>query len=123
MGAVWASIHAHLEPQDSARMAWLAAHATTPDADEADAPPECEVCRSELLPLPVRHRNGSVHLRPPAPGQRVCHECSGSGWRSTPCVRCGGITHKRDRANKSTMPHLYGMCGACRATIRGTEAT
>jgi len=108
-GGLWAAIYARLEPQDRDRMAWLSARAQVPDPDEHDLAPECVHCGGNM-----DRRNRT---------QRVCRECVGAGWRSTPCVRCGSYTHKRDRANKRQMPYLYGMCGACRSTLRGEEAT
>jgi len=106
-GGLWAAIYARLEPQDCARMAWLSTRARVPDPDEHDLPPVCDHC------------GGGFERRTPT--QRVCHECNEAGYRSTPCVRCGSYTHKRDRANRRLMPHLYGMCGKCRSTVRGDE--
>lgn len=109
-GAVWESIRIRLEPQDSARMAWLSARAATPDPDEHDLPPECAACGREYE-RSLRH-----------PGQRVCGSCQAKGYRSTPCVQCGGITHKRDRASVTSPTRFHGMCGKCRAEVHTREA-
>jgi hypothetical protein len=85
----------HRADEQLERGAWKRA-----DRGESDGPRLCPKCEQPIL------RRGAG----------VCTACHEEGWRGTPCVTCGNVTHKRDRS--AVRKRFYGMCGECRRVAR-----
>lgn len=90
----------------------------TPDPDETekgDTASHCIVCSTPLVPFPVWHAGaGRMLLRNPTRGQQVCRPCNQKGWRSRPCVGCGGPTKTWAWSSKARKLSTRGLCDECR---------
>lgn len=88
-----------------------------PDPDESDLPPICQVCDGVITPTLVHHPTGRLFTRRIAPGTIVCPRCVRDGWRSKPCVRCGGPTRTWNWTSKARAELRRGMCPKCRREL------
>lgn len=84
-----------------------------PDPDEADEALGCERCGGSLAYVRRHSRGGRPHQIKPRQGQRVCTSCAAQGWRSRPCLSCGGVTRSWDWQAKRR--GLNGWCQECSA--------
>ena len=85
-----------------------------PDPDEGEEPLACYVCGGEIQGVWSRTKVGTPYLRAPRRTQRVCGACIDIGWRSRPCVSCGGITRAWNWTSKARRKRLRGWCPRCR---------
>ena len=76
----------------------------------------CVVCDAPLVGTIVWHAGaGRLVTRKPTVGQKVCTPCNVAGWRSMPCVVCGGPTRTWNWTSKSRGNRHRGTCPKCRA--------
>lgn len=84
----------------------------TPDPDETDGPPLCNVCGVETTPYtPIVMPDGTVRKGKRTPGRPIlCLECRGKGYKTCWC-ECGAVLHRRDLGKG------HRACGKCRREI------
>jgi len=93
----------------------------TPDPDETergDTATHCIVCDVPLIPFLFFHAGaGKMVYRNPTKGQKVCRACSQKGWRTRPCLGCGGPTKTWAWSSKARCNARRGLCDSCQDAL------